>query len=77
MCLFCFFGKRKRKENYAESKAFRLDDLLVFRSVASTVSIVHMIVIFMSKEAKTCNTIFSRQKKKKKKRTKYKMYKYF
>lgn len=25
-----------------------------------------MIVIFMSKEAKTCNTIFSRQKKKKK-----------
>ena len=38
------------------------------------VSVLHMIVIFMSKEAKTCNTIFSRQKNK---RTKYKMYQYF
>lgn len=28
------------------------------------VSILHTIVIFMSKEAKTCNTIFSRQQQK-------------
>lgn len=35
------------------------------QSLRFVVSVLHMIVIFMSTEAKTCNTIFSRQKKKK------------
>lgn len=55
-----------------ESKTFWLNSLCLCPIGRLIASILHTIVIFMSKEAKICNTIFSRQK-----RTQYKMCKYF
>lgn len=50
------------KEKDAGSKTFWLNSLCLCPIGRLIASILHTIVIFMSKEAKICNTIFSRQK---------------
>lgn len=59
--LFCFFGKnhkeRQPQDGEASGRALLVDQSLPSSALCTT-------LLSMSEEAKTCNTIFSRQKKK-------------
>lgn len=67
VCLFCFvsLGKKKYKERQTAGwRSLRVGACL--RDQSLPLLALCTTLISMSKEAKTCNTIFSRQKKKKK-----------